>query len=80
MAQRFASKNIQVTAAGATLAHGLAATPDEFWLNIRGVPTVSSSNVASFSTIAVDTTNVNVLAGTTQTIDVFAAVTWTGIR
>jgi hypothetical protein len=80
MALRFATKNVAVGAGALSVAHGLGVIPDEYWLNLRGTPVVSANSIAAFSTLAMDTTNVYLTIGTSQTIDVFAVANHSVIK
>jgi hypothetical protein len=80
MVLRFATKNLSIGPGGTTIAHGLGVIPDEYWLNIKGTPSVSANSIASFSAVAVDTTNIYVTAGVIQTVDVFAVASHSVIK
>lgn len=73
MAYRFKASNVFVTNSGATsnIAHGLPATPTEYWVAAKSL----GVSAFYFSATAVDATNINLIAGATNvSADVFAAV------
>lgn len=81
MSLRYATYGVAIPATGLTVAHGLtdphtgaAATPTEYWVNLRGTVGVF------FPATAVDATNVYVTAAAAATADVFAAVVHSLIR
>jgi hypothetical protein len=60
MTYRFKSTNISLGTTGSTIAHGLGATPDEYFVSYRGAPQAMTGAIVFFSTTPVDATNVPV--------------------
>jgi hypothetical protein len=79
---RFKTTNLAVPIAGTSVAHGLAFTPDEYFYVYRGSPPAATNvnALVFFSSTPVDATNVNISAGSTGTIDLFAAYNHSIIR
>ena len=74
MTYRFKATGVVVPIAGTSIAHGLAFTPDEYFYVYRGSPPPATNvnALVFFSSTPVDATNVNISAGSTGTVDLFA--------
>ena len=70
MVYRFITRGVPIAIAGTAFAHGLLATPDEFWFTPESAAAATS---VFFSSVPVDATNVNLTCNTiTGTGSVFA--------
>lgn len=82
MVYRFKQTGVVVPIAGTSIAHGLAFTPDEYYYVYRAEPPAATNlnALVFFSSTPVDATNIRLSAGSTGTVDVFAAYNHSIIR
>lgn len=80
MTYRYKATNVNFTANGTTLAHGLAFTPDEYFISYRGAQQTGTGMVVFFMGTCVDATNIYLSSYVTATVDVFAHYNYSTIR